>query len=195
MRHTFSLRPAAAILLASALHGLIAAGLLLARQDPLPDDDTVIDVLLAPPLRRAPPPGPMRTKPTPSPTASARSIPSPPASPQTAPRRAADQGAWRVQEGDSAPKEGLRRTLRAGVGCRSADFLALTKAEQEACERKLAAGAQDGPTYAVVGPKLKKQFDGVFECPKDDVWCEYRIGKGPYPGLFAPRKKKNPEWD
>lgn len=193
MRHPSGLRPAAAILLASALHGLIAAGLLLARQEPPPDDDTVIDVLLAPPLRRAPPSSPARSKPTTAPAA-ARPNALPTVSRQTAPRRAADQ-AWRVQDGEAPQKDGLRRTLRAGVGCRSAEFLALTKAEQEACARKLAAGAQDGPTYAVVSPKLKKQFDGGFECPKDDVWCEYRIGKGPYPGLFAPRKKKDPDWD
>jgi hypothetical protein len=100
-----------------------------------------------------------------------------------------------VQAGDARENEGVRRSLRAGTGCQSADFLALTRAEQETCNRKLAAGAKDAPAYAVVSPKLKKQFDGVFECPKDDVWCEYRIGKAPYPGLLAPRKKKNPEWD
>ncbi|MBA4010425.1 MAG: hypothetical protein C0481_01040 [Phenylobacterium sp.] len=187
------LRPVTAILLAIGLHGLIVAGLLLRPQDPLPEDDAVIDVLLAPPLHAAKPPGP--------PPAEASSRPhqvrpadrpssGPPASPL-----ATDNGAWRVRPGQAREGDGLRQSLRAGVGCQSADFLALTKAEQEACNRKLAAGAEDGPAYAVVSPKLKKQFDGVFECPKDDVWCEYRIGKGPYPGLFAPRRKKNPEWD
>lgn len=82
------------------------------------------------------------------------------------------------------------------MGCRSADLLALTKAERAACQEALAKGVEDAPTYAVVSPKLKKVFDRTFECPKDDVWCEYRIGKAPYPGLFAPRrKKKDPSWD
>lgn len=194
MQKTSGLRPATAVLLALALHGLIVAGLLLAPQDPVPEDDTVINVMLAPPLRAEPTPRAARPRPEPPLTdgrVASRPVMTPPAPPQ----RAADNGVWRVQAGDAPEKEGVRRSLRAGVGCRSANFLALTKAEQEACNQKLAAGARDAPAYAVVSPKLKKQFDGVFECPKDDVWCEYRIGKGPYPGLFAPRKKKNPEWD
>jgi hypothetical protein len=83
------------------------------------------------------------------------------------------------------------------VGCRAQDVLALTPEEREACAAKLAAGAREARAYAVVSPRLKKQFDGVYECPKDDAWCEYRMGKGPYPGLFAPhgRKKKYREWD
>lgn len=86
--------------------------------------------------------------------------------------------------------------MRAKLGCRTADLLALTKAERAACDEALAKGAENAPTYAVISPKLKKVFDKTFECPKDDAWCEYRIGKAPYPGLFAPRKKKrDPSWD
>lgn len=85
--------------------------------------------------------------------------------------------------------------MRARLGCRTADLLALTKEERAACQEALAKGAETAPTYAVISPKLKKVFDRTFECPKDDVWCEYRIGKAPYPGLFAPRKKKDPSWD
>lgn len=193
MQKTSGLRPAAAVLLAIALHGLIVAALLLAPQKPIPEDDTVINVLLAPPLRAEARPPAARSKAAPAvgPTTS----PARPTAPASVPPRNTTDGAWRVRAGDAPEKDGVRRSLRDGVGCRSADFLALTKAEQEACNQKLAAGAKDGPTYAVVSPKLKKQFDGVFECPKDDVWCEYRIGKAPYPGLLAPRKKKNPEWD
>lgn len=86
--------------------------------------------------------------------------------------------------------------MRAKLGCRTPDLLALTKAERAACEDLLAKGAETAPTYAVISPKLKKVFDRTFECPKDDVWCEYRIGKAPYPGLFAPHgKKRDPSWD
>lgn len=92
--------------------------------------------------------------------------------------------------------EAARTALRKGVGCRTADLLALTAAERDACQEALAKGSADAPLYAVVSPKLKKAFDGTFECPKGDVWCEYRIGKAPYPGLFAPHKrKKDPSWD
>lgn len=184
------MRPAMAILLAIALHGLIAAGLLLAPQAPVPDDAPIIDVVLASPPKSSP-----RSAKPPSPPPAESSASRPTTAAGALPPQADEHGAWRVQPGDAPENEGVRRSLRARVGCGSADLLALTKAERDECDRKLAAGAQDGPTYAVVSPKLKKQFDGVFECPKDDAWCEYRIGKGPYPGLFAPRKKKNPEWD
>lgn len=194
MSKTFGPRPATAILLAIALHGLLAAGLLLAPQDPLPDDEVVLNVILTPPPRELSPPRALPAAPSTTP-ALHRSRDRRPQDAPAPPRAMADDGAWRVRPCGLPQSEGVSRSLRAGVGCQSADFLALTKAEQEDCNRKLAAGAQDGPSYAVISPKLKKQFDGVFECPKDDVWCEYRIGKGPYPGLLAPRKKKNPEWD
>jgi hypothetical protein len=100
-----------------------------------------------------------------------------------------------VRPPTDAAGEEARKSLRAGVGCRNAAFLALTDAERRACDEKLAADLKNAPTYAVVSPKLKKQFDGVFECPKDDVWCEYRIGKAPYPGLLTPARKKSAGWD
>jgi len=103
---------------------------------------------------------------------------------------------WRVDTSEPAETGAARATLRARLGCRTADLLALTKAERAACQDALAKGAENAPTYAVVSPKLRKVFDGTFECPKGDVWCEYRIGKAPYPGLFAPRKKpRDPSWD
>ncbi len=104
--------------------------------------------------------------------------------------------AWRVQPGESAEDGAARTTLRGKLGCRTADLLALTKAERAACQEALAKGAETAPTYAVISPKLRKVFDGTFECPKGDVWCEYRIGKGPYPGLLAPRKPpRDRSWD
>lgn len=103
---------------------------------------------------------------------------------------------WRVRPSEGREADGVRASLRAKLGCRTADLLALTKAERAACDDLLAKGAENAPTYAVISPKLKKVFDKTFECPKDDVWCEYRTGKGPYPGLFAPHgKKRDPSWD
>jgi len=97
----------------------------------------------------------------------------------------------REQEAETA-----RATLRARLACRTADLLALTKAERAACDEALAKDAQNAPAYAVISPKLKKVFDRTFECPKGDVWCEYRTGKAPYPGLFTPmRKPRDPSWD
>ena len=104
---------------------------------------------------------------------------------------------WRVKPESAGPQEPTRRALRGLVGCRAQDVLALTPEERDACADRLAAGAREARAYPVVSPRLKKQFDGVYECPKGDVWCEYRMGKGPYPGLFAPhgRKKTYREWD
>jgi hypothetical protein len=102
---------------------------------------------------------------------------------------------WRVREPGPAGAEQARGALSAGVGCGNADFLALSQAERQACEARLADDVNNARSYAVVSPKLKKQFDGVFECPEGDVWCEYRIGKGVYPGMFAPQRKKRTEWD
>ena len=185
-----------AVLLAIVLHGLIVMALVSTRDEPAPQE-TVFDVVLAPTWRLKTSP---KTEPKPAPPRvdehaseqARRSVgPTAPIAPRTAPVG----GAWQVRAGATQETEGVRGSLRAGVGCRSADFLSLTKAERDACNEKLAAGAKDGPAYAVVSPKLKKQFDGVFECPKDDVWCEYRIGKAPYPGLLAPRRKKSADWD
>lgn len=191
LHKTSGLRPALAVLLAIAVHGLLVAGLLSTPDEPAPQE-TIIDVVLAPPWR---PPSrqdrPSRSQLSVGERVSERPSRQGRSQAQTSP----DSGAWQVREEGPPGQDGVRRSLRNGVGCRSADFLSLTKAEREVCDGKLAAGAKDVPAYAAISPKLKKEFDGVFECPKDDVWCEYRIGKGPYPGLFAPRRKKRTEWD
>ena len=190
------LRSSVAVLLAIILHGLIVMALVSTRDEPAPQE-AVFDVVLAPawPLKTPPTTEPKPATPRLGEHASEQARKSVgPAAPIT-PGAGQISGAWQVREGATPETEGVRGSLRAGVGCRSADFLSLTKAERDACNEKLAAGAKDGPAYAVVSPKLKKQFDGVFECPKDDVWCEYRIGKAPYPGLLAPRRKKSPDWD
>ncbi len=109
---------------------------------------------------------------------------------------AATDPVWRVRPTDGAETEGARTALRGKLGCRAADLLALTAAERAACEAALGRDAENARTYAVISPKLKKVFDKAFECPKGDVWCEYRIGKAPYPGLFAPRKPpRDKSWD
>ncbi len=122
-----------------------------------------------------------------------------PRAPATPPIRSSVAGpadAWRVRPGESAEDGAARTALRGKLGCRTADLLALTKAERAACQDALAKGAETAPTYAVVSPKLRKVFDGTFECPKGDVWCEYRVGKAPYPGLLAPRKPpRDRSWD
>ncbi len=90
--------------------------------------------------------------------------------------------------------EALRQSARES-GCTEADIVHLTKAERDACAEALGAKHKNGPAlYAAIDPDKKAAFDG--DCKKDDDWCLYRTGKGPYPGLFAlGRKKKIKGWD
>ncbi|WP_165184015.1 hypothetical protein [Caulobacter soli] len=90
--------------------------------------------------------------------------------------------------------EALRQAARKSA-CTEADTVKLTKAEREACAEALGAKNKNGPAlYAAIDPDKKAAFDG--DCKKDDDWCLYRSGKGPYPGLFAiGKKKKRPGWD
>jgi len=167
-----------ALLAAAALHGLLAV-LVVSRAPPPPAEPPILQVTLVDLPRRAPPksqpPEPAPTQPPASPLREpARAEPPPRPSRATTP--ATD---WRVGPSEPADAEGTRATLRARLGCRTADLLALTKAERAACHDALAKGAETAPTYAVVSPKLRKVFDGAFECPKGDDWCEYRLGKTP----------------
>jgi len=90
--------------------------------------------------------------------------------------------------------EALRQAARKS-GCTQADIVKLTKAEREACAEALGAKNKNEPAlYAAVDPDKKAAFDG--DCKKDDDWCLYRAGKGPYPGLFAiGKKRKIKGWD
>jgi hypothetical protein len=89
--------------------------------------------------------------------------------------------------------EALRQAARQS-GCTEADIVKLTKAERDACAEALGAKHKNGPAlYAAIDPDKKAAFDG--DCKKDDDWCLYRTGKGPYPGLFALGKKKIQGWE
>lgn len=180
-----------ALLAAVALHALLAA-IVLSKMIPPVAESRPMQVTLVQltPSAKPPPHKPAATKAP----AAASAAPPPKDAPRPA-RAVAPATDWRVRPSDTPEGETTRATLRARVGCRTADLLALTKEERAACQEALAKGAETAPTYAVISPKLKKVFDRTFECPKDDAWCEYRIGKAPYPGLFAPRKKKDPSWD
>lgn len=89
-------------------------------------------------------------------------------------------------------EDGVRAALRKGLGCTSQDFLKLSAAERERCLGRFGKPDGQGPTYAALSPRVKAEFDG--DCKPDDEWCLYRVGKGPYPGLFALGKKKKKDW-
>ncbi|MEW5687945.1 MAG: hypothetical protein AB1942_23770 [Pseudomonadota bacterium] len=191
MRNTARSRRIAALIVISALHLLLAIWAASRSAPPVIETPAVEVVLLRLPPKRPPPPvdGPRPVRAPAGPRAS------PHAATETARASTAPTHDWRVRPDTPAEAETARATLRKRLGCRSADLLALTPTERAACEDELARDAKTAPTYAVISPRLKKVFDKTFECPKGDVWCEYRIGKAPYPGLFAPKRERDRSWD
>jgi len=90
--------------------------------------------------------------------------------------------------------DATRESLRGSLGCRHEKTAALTKAEKAACAEADGLRSRTAPMYAAIDPDKKAAFDG--DCAKDDDWCLYRVGKGPYPGIFAlGKKKKRKGWD
>ena len=189
------------IVLASAsAHLLILAGLVAGVQ--------IMPALVEPPVLSVEllqadvpiPPEPETARP---PQALARSVAPTPApaspNPSAAPALSPSAPAAKAPPGFKANGltgggDALRETARDAVGCRNADVLALTKAERAICAETLGAQNKNGPAlYAVIDPDKKAAFDKV--CKKDDDWCLYRTGKGPYPGLLGlGKKKKRDDW-
>ena len=196
------------ILLVSLGAHLLALAALVAGADLMPQrvEPPVFSVELIDPepqrsartLRRPPEVAPDAHRPAVAPTR-ARTVGPPPATPipPTVPATPADAVAppgFRAR-GLTGGGEALREAARSGIGCRNADLLALTRAERAACAEALGEKHKNGPAlYAVIDPDKKAAFDG--SCKKDDDWCLYRTGEGPYPGLIAlGRKKKIKGWD
>jgi len=195
------------ILLASTgAHLLVLAGLVAGVHvmPPLVEPPTISIELLHPSLPPETITRPVETKPVEAPRAAPRTAA--PAAPVTAPpapvpvvRPSAPTGAvappgFKARE-LTGGGDALRQAARDGIGCRNADVLALTKAERAACAETLGEKNKNRPAmYAVIDPDKKAAFDGA--CKKDDDWCLYRSGKGPYPGIFAlGKKKKIKGWD
>ena len=190
------------MLAAAAAHLVVLTAMVLGLDNrPPPGAETVLEVTLTPPLvsagrrhtpARASPPTQARS-PVPQTPLDRPALPIPgPAPPSlVAP---AIPGARPDAIGPVGPGPGpTRQALRASTGCDSADYLPLPPAETARCEartRRLRAGAK--ATYAVIDPEKKDFFDGT--CKRDDEWCLYRTGQGPYPGLLAIGRKKKPAW-
>jgi hypothetical protein len=118
--------------------------------------------------------------------------PAPPAKPAGPPAIVAPPGFTArklVEQSDET-----RKSLRDSLGCRHEKVAALTRDEKVACAEADGKRALTAPMYAAIDPDKKAAFDG--DCKKDDDWCLYRTGKGPYPGIFAlGKKKKRKGWD
>ena len=187
-----------------AFHGLLGWALLKAVPTPpiLVEPRSVVVQILSPDRPRAP----EHSAASPAPAPPSVHIPAPralapPTATPAAPRTAATPpGAIIAPPGFTARGtltgggEALRQAARQS-GCSEADIVKLTKAERDACAETLGAKHKNGPAlYAAIDPDKKAAFDG--DCKKDDDWCLYRAGKGPYPGLFAlGKKKKIKGWD
>lgn len=87
-----------------------------------------------------------------------------------------------------------RESLRESLGCRHEKVAGLNRDQKAACAEADGQRSRTAPMYAAIDPDKKAFFDG--DCAKDDEWCLYRTGKGPYPGIFAlGKKKKRKGWD
>ena len=87
-----------------------------------------------------------------------------------------------------------RDSLRESLGCRHEKTVALNRDQKAACAEADGQRSRSAPMYAAIDPDKKAAFDG--DCAKDDDWCLYRVGKGPYPGIFTlGKKKKRKGWD
>lgn len=153
---------------------------------------------------------PSAASPAPKAAPARRSVPAPPrraaqpasSPPLSTPRPAAtsaDPASIIAPPGFTARKlveqsEETRKSLRDSLGCRHEKITALTRDEKAACAEADGKRALTAPMYAAIDPDKKAAFDG--DCAKDDDWCLYRVGKGPYPGIFAlGKKKKRKGWD
>ena len=194
------------VALSAGVHLLVLAGLVAGVQvmPQLVEPPAISVELLHPAMPTETFPRPVETKPVDAPRAPTRTVaaPAPVTAPPTPPpviRPSAPTGAiappgFKARE-LTGGGDALRQAARDGIGCRNADVLALTKAERAACAETLGEKNKNRPAmYAVIDPDKKAAFDGA--CKKDDDWCLYRTGKGPYPGLLAlGKKKKIKGWD
>ncbi len=192
------------IVLASTVAHLLVLGGLISGVRVMPQrvEPPALSVELLRPVRPDPPAAsPVRSAPA-TPAAQAVAALAAPVAPEVAaptappapPTSAIAPPGFRAQ-GLTGGGQALREAARASVGCRNADVLALTKAERAVCDETLGEKNKNRPAmYAVIDPAKKAAFDG--DCKKDDDWCLYRTGKGPYPGILAlGRKKKIKGWD
>ena len=191
------------ILLVSALaHGLVLSALVagVPVMPPLVEPPTLSVELFAPSTPTETIPRPSKAMPDAASPVLARTPAAPPRPIATGPSAPAAATGVIAPPGFRAREltgggDALRQAARDGIGCRNADVLALTKAQRAACDKTLGEKNKNRPAmYAVIDPDKKAAFDG--DCKKDDDWCLYRTGKGPYPGLFAlGKKKKIKGWD
>ncbi len=181
----------AAVLIAHAL--VLLALIAGARWMPeLVEPPTIEAELVAPPTARAP------VEPAAQPVAR-RDVPPPVAAPTAPLAKPSGPPAIVAPPGFTARElveesDATRKSLRDSLGCRHEKVAALTRDEKAACAEADGKRALTAPMYAAIDPDKKAAFDG--DCKKDDEWCLYRVGKGPYPGLFAlGKKKKRKGWD
>ena len=161
-----------------------------------------VQLLDAPRTVLKPPPSPARLPAAVAPSSPTVRIPSiaPPAS-VTAPPTARPSGppAIVAPPGFTARKlaeesDQTRESLRSSLGCRHEKTAGLSRDQKAACAEADGQRSRTAPLYAAIDPDKKAAFDG--DCAKDDDWCLYRVGKGPYPGIFAlGKKKKRKGWD
>lgn len=200
-------RNLAALVAVLAAHAVVLVALIAgARWLPRLSEPPVIEVqLLDVPSRALDTSAPRERAPdvAADPVATSARLPPPPKLPATLPAassvgKLSDPGAIVAPPGFTARKlveqsDQTRDSLRESLGCRHEKTVALNRDQKAACAEADGQRSRTAPTYAAIDPDKKAAFDG--DCAKDDEWCLYRVGKGPYPGIFALGKKKRKGWD
>jgi len=193
-------RDLAVLALAVAAHALVILALVSgARWMPQLVEPPVIEAELlneiAPPLKAATPAPASAPVPRVARPAAPASAPAPP----VVTTKPSDPPAIVAPPGFTARKlveqsDQTRDSLRESLGCRHEKTVALNRDQKAACAEADGQRSRTAPMYAAIDPDKKAAFDG--DCAKDDDWCLYRVGKGPYPGIFAlGKKKKRKGWD
>ncbi len=195
-RKTGRVRNLVILLGSGGLHGLVLLLLLAGLRPPpapLPEPPVDLQILSLPRQTPRPPPETLAEA-APSAAAPARAldirprIPMPQGPPPKDGPSAILLPSNPGSDGSVYPSAGVSAGLRGQLGCDNAELMKLTKAERVRCDIRLAEGGKDARMLLVLSPEKKAAFDG--DCKKDDQWCLYRTGQGPYPGLFALGKKK-----
>ncbi|NQE62139.1 hypothetical protein [Caulobacter sp. RHG1] len=189
-------RNLAALSAVVTVHALVLLALIAGvRPAPQLIQPPVIEALLLdPPSPSVQPPPRARIAPAPPATV----VPPPPVSAPPVAKPSAPRGVV-APPGFTARKlveqsDETREALRDSLGCRDPKTAGLNRDQKNTCAEAAGERSRTAQMYAAIDPSKKAAFDG--DCAKDDEWCLYRIGKGPYPGIFAlGRKKKRPGWD
>jgi hypothetical protein len=192
MKRSRARRTALVTLASAAIHAVLLALLAIGVPELGPEktlEQPVVQVILEPPPREPPPPV-EPTRPRKHPTSTPRpSAPAPVPPPNLHVAPTLPNGPAYETGGRSGDKGSLVRTLRGSVGCSYADFVGLTEAERDACQRRLRAALPDAGRLSGLTAEKQARFDHASAC--QEAWRIYRASAA----APMPRLRDCPPWE